>query len=187
MLLETLSNVFTPARVTNATDSSFPTRSPQVAQPSGTGTAAAQANAAAVFNLRGDPNPGQLVQNGLLLVAYGTGADETTFNVRVIGWRQVGGGSQTPTLLWVPVTLVELACINGGVVGVAGTTIPATMNFADTMTLTTGNANVSVDIVSPAVETQIAHAMLDVKGFQLVEVAFSVGTATDANALIALL
>lgn len=132
---------------------------------------------------------GQHAQNFIILCPYALGSDNNTFSLRVIGWRAIGENVEG-TMLWIPVPLVELACtISGTQIGVAGKTILNTEMFADTLTIagTTANAGVSVDVVSPANDT-IAHATVDLSGFEKCEICFSTGgSATSCNALVSLL
>jgi len=182
MLVETLSMKFVKARrdasgvAANATNATFPSKVPTITKPSGAG----------VIELC-SPDKGAVAQNGIVLIPYGTGSDNNTFELRVIGWRLVTN-DEGKAGLWIPVLLVELHCTLSAAVGVAGATVVNTERFADTISLTTGNDDVSVDIVSPTGEI-IAHAMLDLKGFNLVETTFSInsGGTTDMNCLYALL
>ena len=124
-----------------------------------------------------------------MIAPYGTGSNNNTFSLRVIGWRIVGEtGDQTFTsLLWWPVTLCELACTLSATTGVAGRIISNTERAVDTIVLTTGNANVNNSIVSPADDT-IAHCTIDLEGFQKIEYTFDTGSsATDCNLLWALI
>jgi hypothetical protein len=166
MLLETLSQAFAKALATDATDTSFLSRVPTGTEPTNDG----------VINLSKD---GAVCQNGILLIPYATAGDNDTFSMRLIGWRRLGNLSGT--LLWIPVVLVELACTASAAVGVAGRLVPNTQRFADTITLVTGNDDVSVDIVSPTGDV-IAHVMADLKGFQKVELTFD-STAAGATAM----
>lgn len=189
MFVETISQGFQRIRRTNATDNGFPSRLFQVAEPSGIGDSAAQATASAVFDLAGRcPTLGNVVQNGFVLKFYGAGANNATFSVRVIGWRQVMEGGDLNTAGWDPTDLCELACtLSSTPVGLAGRIITATDLFADTIAITgtTANAGVSIDVISPA-NDRAAHVMLDVKGFQKVEIIFTTGgSATSCNGLIA--
>jgi hypothetical protein len=71
---------------------------------------------------------------------------------------------------------------------VAGTPVVATERFVDTITLVTGNDDISVDIVSPTAD-EIAHVMLDCKGFMKIEITFDMttGDPTGGNCLVSLL
>lgn len=188
MLLETLSQDFRKVRTVNATDASFPSRVPTITDPAGIGDNAAQATASAVFEAR-QPS-GVVSQNGLLIVPFGAGSDDATFSLRVIGWRRVflpGHEGNTIYRLWVPITLVELLCTLGTSVGIAGNAVIDTDRFCDTLSLTTGDAGVSCDLVSPNDNT-IAHAVVDMKGFQRIEITTSTGSsATNGNAILAFL
>jgi len=186
VMLMTMSDRFRRVRQTNCTDNGFPSRLIQAARPSGNGNSAAQATASAVFDL-GTDMAGSAAQNGLVLKPYGAGSNNNTFSLRVIGWRKIDEGDPA-TSIWDPTVLCELAVtLSSTPIGLAGKVILATDLFADTIAVTYGNANVSVEAVSPANDIA-AHAVVDLKGFQLVEVTFTTGgSATNCNALIALL
>ena len=178
MLIETLTAGFRKARSANSTDASYPSRVPVGADPVDDGVIVA----GGIFGL----HAGVVGQSSLVVVPYCTGSNNDTFSVRVVGWRLLGGSDRS-TQLWVPVTLCELACTASAVTGVAGRLVAATERFADTLTITKGNAGVTLDVVSPANDTA-AHALIDAKGFQRYEFLFALGTApTDMNALVALL
>lgn len=193
MLIETLAQRFRKARVTNATDSSLPTRVSTLTRPSGAGNAAAQTTSS-IHDLRGDPF-GSVSQNSALIVPYATASDNNTFAMRILGWRAVGNPApstpQPDQPLWVPVVLAEVTCTcTGAQPGVAGGIIGTAELFADTIALvgTTGNANVSIEIVSPADDASIAHIVVDMKGFSMLELVFGTGgVATSCNALLAMM
>lgn len=194
---QTLSEDFIRARGTSATDNGFPSRIPTITKPSGVGNSAAQATASAVFDLRNN-GAAASVSNSILMVFFGVGSDNNTFSARLAGWRRARprpGDSTTPPalggaaeFLWIPVPLFEVAVtLSSTQPGIVNSLIGATSLFADTITLTgtTANDDVSVDIVSPANDT-IAHLVVDVKGFELVEPIFTTGgSATSCNALLA--
>ncbi len=176
MLIETATHPWKKALTTSATDTSFPSRIPRATEPTHDG----------VHALSASPYNGGLAQNGLVLVPYGLGDDDDVFAMRVIGWRRLG--DDIATLIWVPVILAELTCTMSTAVGLAGRLILNTERFCDTIALVTGNDDVSVDIVSPTGNV-IAHAILDLKGFQKVEFTFdtTTGDPTNCNCLFALL
>lgn len=161
---------FTRARATNDTASSFASRIPTVTEPTGTG----------VLNTSGAD---------LLIVPFGVGSDNQTGSVRVIGWRAIDTKDQQNTqgrTLWIPVILAEVVATLSAAVGIAGAIIDETNRFADTLTLTTGNDDVSVDFTSPTGDV-IAHIVVKGKGFEKVEVTHKVTTATSLNSLVAML
>lgn len=166
-MIATLSNEFVKARSVNATDSSFPSRIPTTTEPSADG----------VIDLA--PLAGRVADN-LLLIPYGTGSENDTFDLRVIGWRKVD-------TLWIPVILAEVACTLSAAVGVASAPVINSERFVDTLSLTIGNQNASAEVVSPG-DDVLAHLMLDVKGFSKVEITFAIDTgATGMNALYCVL
>jgi hypothetical protein len=164
---------FRKAKATNATDTSFPSKVPTATEPTNDG----------VHDLLNGVANGS-VPNAAVLVPYGTGDADDVFAMRVIGWRRVGFDPLTD--LWVPVVLAELTCTMSATTGVAGTPVVATEFFVDTLALVTGNDDISIDIVSPTGD-EIAHAVVDLKGFQKVEITFDMTTndPTGANCLVA--
>ena len=119
----------------------------------------------------------------VLIHPFGTGANNTTGSLRILAWYLCGSGT-TSTQFWKAVPLAEIAFTLGASVGIAGAAQVAADRDADTITLTTGNANISIDLNSPADDT-IASALVTLKGANKVEFDFKVGTATDVNAWIA--
>jgi hypothetical protein len=188
--LATYSMPFRKVRQTNATDAAFPARTPTATEPSGVGDNAAQATASAVFDLVGDAprHDGRSEKNRMMIVPFGAGADTNTLSLRVIGWRIAydrNKAQQDHKGIWIPVPLCELLCTLSTPTGVANRDVVATDLFADTIALTgtTANDDVDISITSPANNT-IAHAVVDMKGFQKVEIIFQTGSsATDCNAL----
>lgn len=176
MLVETASLSFRKARATNSTDGSFPSRVPTITEPTQDG----------VIKVCTPPE-GLIAQNGFLAVFYGTGNNNGTFSSRVIGWRALGEVARQ-TMLWIPVLLVEVQVTLSNVTGVAGMIVGSSERFADTLSLTVGDAGVSADVVSPANDASIAHIQADLKGFQKLEFIFRIdANVTDMNALWVLL
>jgi len=148
---------------TNATDTSFASTIPTVTKPTGDN----------VIDV--DKTSGQ-VCNNLMLLFFGAGADNATYDARVYGWQKIGD-------LWVPTLLAQITCTLSTVVGVSGQSVADTDRFADTYALATGfNANVSVEVVTPASNT-IGHVLIDVRGFSKIEVDFDMTGATNGNTL----
>lgn len=168
------------ARSVNQTSASFVAKIPQAAEPSDdAGSATGQAS----IDMRAG---GAHTQNGLIIVPYCVGSDNNTFSVRVIGWRRFG--VDPLTLIWWPILLLEALCTaDATLVGLAGKTIVATEIGADTITLvgTSGNANVSHELVSPADGVSQAHIIVDTKSCERIELSFSTNSsATSCNALV---
>lgn len=143
-------------RSTNSTDGSFPAKIPTVTEPTGAGVIAWAG------------------RTGLLLIPYGTGADDSTFDVKIIGWAKIG-------TLWVPALVAQVAVTLSTIVGVAAAEIVATERFADTLALTKGLGT----IVNPVGDTQPASLMIasQLAAFEKLEFVFDLGTATAANAI----
>ncbi len=176
----TIMTQFTPprkARSVNQTSSSFVSKVPIATTPVDD---AVTATGQATVDMR---NGGAFTQNGILILPYGSGSG--TFSMRVLGWRQFGTDSHT--LLWIPTTLAEFLCtLDSAIHGLAGRVVLDTELFCGTIAIvgTSGNANVSCEIVSPAVSGSMAHVVVDTKGFEKIELSFSTGSsATDCNAL----
>lgn len=168
-------------RSVNQTSTSFVSKVPLATDPvDDTSTATGQAT----IDMR---NGATLTQNALIILPYATASDNQTFSVRVIGWRRLGDSQAS--YIWIPVLLCEVLCTaDSTLVGLAGRLIVATEIFCDTITIvgTSGNANVSCELVSPADGVSVAHLVVDTKGFDKTELSFSTGSsATDCNALVA--
>ncbi len=124
--------------------------------------------------------------NGLLIIPYGAGSSTNTFVLWSYGWKKtVVSGSGITEALWIPFLLAKFTCTLCTQAGIANTPVNASQLFAGTITLSTGNANVSNEIISPTGNV-IASIMLDVKGSQYVEFRFDMNSsATSANCLVA--
>jgi hypothetical protein len=180
VLLEVSSSPFRRARSVNATGQ-FPSRIPRALKPGD------DASATGFSAIQLAPDAGGYCQNSVLIMPFSTGANDDTYSLRVYGWRYFGG-TDPATGLWIPCLLAELACVaSSTLVGAAGKALLATEMFADAITLTVGNAGVGVDVVSPTGDVP-AHALVTLKGFQLLELTHKVTTTpTGLNALVALL
>jgi len=155
---------FQPVRPTSSTDASFPAKAPTLTVPTGAGVLQ-------------DPVVGDKTPEWIQVVPFGDGADNSTFDLRVIGWKP------TPLGLWIPTTLAQAACTLSAAVGVAATEVLNTQRFADTIALTQVQANVDSKLSSPANDT-IASFQVQSRGSVYVEVIFDLGSATGANALV---
>lgn len=164
--MDTLVSTFEKVFSSNATDDPFPSRVSTTTQPASAG----------VIESR---KFGEFTNGSLLFVPYGTGADDSTLDLRIIGWRQID-------TLWVPVILCQVQCTLSTAVGVSGAAVTNSERFADTITLTSpfGTSGVDVNVSSPANNTP-GHILIDPKGCPLIEVTVDLGTATAANALVA--
>lgn len=206
VMQQTLSEVYRKIRQTNSTDPSFPSRVPRKAftagadnQPSGKGNAAAQTTFA-VFDLARSPvipnTDGRIdivnrpVDNVVKILFFGTSAADQTFKARLIGWRYCVERDTDwvkESAIWIPTTLAEFTLTLGTSPGLAGCVVDENQLFADTIAIsgTSGNDDVSIDIVSPADNT-IAHVVADLKGSQKFEVTFDRNSsAASCNGLVA--
>lgn len=151
------------ACTSNKSDSSFPSKIPVLSQPvTGSG----------IIDVIGD-------NDALDLFPYGTGADNTTYSMRVIGWSLLELTPSATTPLWIPQIIAELLCTNSAAVGVTLSPLTSSERFADTITLGAGGIAV---LYSPANDTP-AMATVSITGFRKVEFTFDMTGATDANVL----
>lgn len=150
-------------RATSATGS-FPSRVPTATAPTGAG----------VVN---DPVVGRAAPDWVQILPFGDGADNSTFDCRVIGWKVSDLG------LWVPTILAQAACTLSAAVGAAGFEVTASQRFADTITLTQVQANVDSKLSSPTGDL-VGSFQVQTRGCVYIEVTFNLGTATGANALV---
>jgi hypothetical protein len=188
-LLETLTTGLLILRGTNTTDTSFPSRIPTITEPTGLGDAAAQTTSAVIPLTPGNgASLGSTQSNRALIIPFGAGADDTTFDMRVYGWFSVKGrtgGDNASKRLWIPVLLGEFNCTLSTQVGVANSWLATTDRLCDTIAIasTSANQGVSIDVVSDANNTG-AHLVIDLKAAQKLEVTFDMTGATNANALV---
>lgn len=186
MFIETLSQPLFQLRGTNSTDNGQTPPVTRIGPPSGLGDSASQATSPAIIQ---GGNGGNTVQNGLLIVPYGVGSNGNTFNLNVYSWRPIVVRSSQQQVIpasqqWVAVLLCQIACtLASGTAGVAGGTLGTSTYFCSTLSVTYGNANVSIEVVSTAAG-RIASFTVDAKGSPLVEVwGDTGGSATNFNAL----
>lgn len=180
--IDTLSFQFLITNPTaNVTASSFTQPVPKTSTPSGDGVIPFGAG-------------GSIAASGLLLVPYGVGTDNTAFLMNVFGWREVFGtadgfGAAGQQTLWIPVCLATFTgcTLDSALPGLSNTPLGTTQLLCSAVTLGVGNANVSVEVVSPGhAAHQVAHVLLQAKGFKFLEVQFSTNSAvTSCNALYA--
>lgn len=150
-------------RATSSTDANFPSKVPTATAPSGAGVV-------------GDP----IVQGSpqwIQIVPFGDGADDATFDLRVIGWKVSDLG------LWVPMILAQAVCNLSSAVGVDTYEVTSSQRFVDTIALTQVQANVDSKLSSP-VGNLVGSFQVETRGSALIEIIFDLGTATGANALV---
>lgn len=150
-------------RATSSTDTTFPSRVATSTNPSGTGVVVDPI-------VKGSPD-------WLRVIPFGDGADNSTFDLRVIAWDVSHLG------LWVPTILAQAACTLSAAVGANGFEVTSSQRFADTITLTQVQANVDSKLSSPLGDL-IGSFQVQTRGATLIEIIFDLGTATGANALI---
>lgn len=183
------------AFATSATDTSFASRIPTITEPSGDGIHELVNGA----SKSGDKDKGRAadVEAAILCMFYGAGADNATFDVRLIGWDTIYA---KPTTLWIPKILASFTCTLSAMVGVAGAPLVATDRIVDTITLRTDNAvsqpvtksldsgavttssGWGVEIFSPAGDLA-AWVKVPLQGSRKLEFCYDMTGATDGNAL----
>ena len=105
---------------------------------------------------------------------FGTGADNTTFDMRLVGWSSTASG------LWVARIICNLSCTNSAYVGVAAHTVINTERFVDTITVNSGGANV---VIPTGLADTPLTAVINVSGFEVVTAEYDMTGATNANLL----
>lgn len=140
-------------------------------------------------------------EDTLDLYPFGAGNDNTTFDLRVTGWRQaipsgseyrIGTGAKNAfvdsnghnaSVLWIPAPIVEVTCTNSAIIGIAGAVAINTDRFADTIVINKGIGVVSTVIA----DSGCAVLTCDVSGYELIEITTSTtSSATNGNALYSL-
>jgi len=181
---ETLTTYFSRVRKVNQTSTAYVAKVPTTTEPV---EDANTATGPAVLDLGNTlKKPGISGQNWIRLVPYGTGVSGNSFGMRIYGWGSIGTHTQVPVqILWVPVLLAEFAVTLGTIPGVAGSIIDNTQNFAQQLSAISGFEGVLDALVSPG-QSNVAHVLVDLRGFQKLEVTFLNTTTTDCNALYAL-
>lgn len=157
MIGETQSGPWTKAKATNFT-SSFATLRSTLTKPVIGDAIIAMAHSEA----------GGIIANNLLIRPFGTDTNNNTFKLCVVGWDRclVAAGVYS----WEMILLAELLCTFGNIQGATGCAIAAADFEVDTIALTYGNDDVSIDIVSPANDVRGASFAIDCKGCQIVQV-----------------
>jgi hypothetical protein len=173
------------ALATSSTSTSFASKIPTITEPTGAG----------VHDLGHSGCLSELMR----VMFYGEGADDTTFDVRIIGWDKTIDVSGKP--LWVPQILCTLSCTLSTVVGIAGSYLTADERIADTLVVhaTVAPQATYTDLVSAAAATRgtveifspannlVAWANVKLHGCRKVEFSFDMTGATNGNVLFRLL
>ena len=125
---------------------------------------------------------------------YGEGADNSTFDVKVIGWSRVwadGAAVDPPanpdkTVEWIPTAIAFLTVTLGTTTGVAAGVVGGTANrFADTIAQAAGGYGAGdLRVVSPG-DNLPGYIEVPTSGFQMIGLYFDLTGATAANALYA--
>lgn len=111
-------------------------------------------------------------------IFFGAGADNTTFDARIIGWRVTGASRP----LWIPTVIVEVSATLCAAVGVAGYEMVNTDRFVDTLTINKG-IGVASTVLADASGSVLT---IDISGYSKIEVTGDLTGATNLNALVAL-
>lgn len=108
-----------------------------------------------------------------LFLFYGTGADNTTFDYRIVGWQRYGNQ-------WFAVPVCQGSATLSAVVGIAGQAIVNSERFADTLDVDFG---IGVVNNSPVADMMPATLEVDFGPFTYLEVCVDMTGATNGNAL----
>ncbi len=169
MLLETLSTPWNKLLAANSTSASFASRVPTLIEPTGGGVIDAS-------------SPGIVGQNGLVLRFFGTDTNDETFNARILGWSQTKVSGIN--LCWDFILLAQFQLTLGNLAGTAGCAITATDFEADTISITYGNEDVTLAVVTPGNDVRGAYAVVDLMGALKAEILFDMNSsAVSANCL----
>lgn len=155
---------FERVRATSSTDSSFPSIVPTATAPTGAGVIS-------------NPRVGNEAPDWVQIIPFGDGADNATFDLRVIGWKPTALG------LWIPSLLAQAACTLSAAVGVNTYEVTASQRFADTIALTQVLTDVDSKLSSVTGDL-VASFQVETRGSAFIQITFDLGTATGANALI---
>lgn len=112
---------------------------------------------------------------------FGTGADGATFDVQVVGWSSITGGSGT--VLWKPTPLFTGTCTLSTSVGVADANQTATERDVDTIVASAPTLPTTLYIAYSPTSNVPGMLVVPSLNFQKIAVYFTLGTATGANAL----
>jgi len=130
------------------------------------------------------PNDGNLG----FMQFYGAGADNTTFDVKVIGWTECLFGGSVASM-WFPKTQWHGACTLSALTGVSGhAKFTDTYRLADTIVeeaTTTTDIVGTTTVISPAADVDPGIVVFDKFGASLIEVQFDMTGATSGGVLIA--
>ena len=131
---------------------------------------------------------------GIHLSFFGAGADDTTFDARIVGWDSIGTDPQLT--LWVPRIIASFSCTLSTQIGIASAKLINTDRFADTLTMNTTAPQAkftdtdsvgaatrgTIPIFSPA-NNVIAWAVVPLFGFNKIQFDFDMTGATNGNAV----
>ena len=160
---------FRKAVTVSATSTSYTAKVPTTTKPSGTG----------VFNLF-DRDLGiaidTYIPKYLLLVPFGSDANDETFDMRLWGWSK----TLEATPLWVPQLIADLNCTLGNI---AATALGTNHFLCDTIVIDKGSAEKTfLDPTSPADDTT-GSVLAFLRGVELIEFDFDLTGGAGANCL----
>lgn len=169
-----------PALSSNTTASSFATIAPTLTKPT-----TDDSSGVAIL-----PTNNAVVRMSL----FGAGSDDTTFDIKVVGWSRVAvdGASVDPpanpdkTVEWIPSAMAFLTATLSATTGVASGVIGGTsQRFADTIAEASGGYTFgSINIFSPGDDLP-GYVEIPTSGFQMIGVYFDMTGATSGNVLYA--
>lgn len=162
------------ARSVNSSSANFPTFVGTELDPAYTDAATAAGRSLIQLGV----GLGGYVPRNIELFPYGIGADNDTFDLRVMGYRRIFPQLADERYQYLRFILAKLSCTLSAAVGLAGGSVLATERFADTIAIgTEGTFTADVTrsgsfrLYSPANDTP-AHVVLPTLGCDAIELEF---------------
>jgi hypothetical protein len=164
-----LSHPFRKAMAAATTSTSFTAKIPTTTKPAASSTRSVIDLLSPNYGITASPHLPKYV----LVVPYGTDANNETLDMRLWGWNK----TTDATPVWVPQLLFQIAVTLGNIDAAA---LEASALLADTITITYGPDELTE--ISPANDVS-AQLLTHVRGCELLEFDFDIGTGAAANCL----
>ena len=121
----------------------------------------------------------------LRIAPVGLGSEGNTFNIRVVGWREVI--LDNSNRFWHPEPMYLATVTLGAMTSLLDSILGAGHLYAKTLVIITPptNDNISSETISSDRAGGSAHFAADMKGCRYATIQFSLDAATGANALVA--
>lgn len=157
---------FRQALASNSVETAFAAKIPTITKPASAG----------VVDLLGEGLKDGVYEN-ILVIPYGTDADDETFDMRIYGWNK---DPTSGTNLWIPFILIDVSVTLSSAVF----TVKAASSFMpDTITENAGAEGASVITSTGEANVSSAHMVVPTRGAELMEFDFDSTGAAAMNAL----